>query len=239
MTKDLHTLYQHGTLGLLVPGLFEGTQTVGELLQHGDTGIGTATGLDGEMVVVDGQPYLVRSDGSVNLLTHDVKVPFATVHFNDDQAESFVVENLTMEALGQKILAEHAYENVFFAVKVKGQFTQMHTRAVEGQKRPYPTLVEVAEKQALFDAENSRGTVVGYFAPEMFAGMAAPGYHLHYLDDTRQMGGHILDFKIAQAQVSLQVFENVIQHFPVNNQEFMNHKADVGGVNDQIQKAEK
>ncbi|MCC2728542.1 acetolactate decarboxylase, partial [Blautia sp. MSK22_86] len=34
-------LYQHGTLALLVPGLLEGTTTIGELLKHGDTGIGT------------------------------------------------------------------------------------------------------------------------------------------------------------------------------------------------------
>ena len=37
-------LYQHGTLALLVPGLLEGTTTIGELLTHGDTGIGTGEG---------------------------------------------------------------------------------------------------------------------------------------------------------------------------------------------------
>lgn len=30
---------------MLVPGLFAGTQTIEALLQHGDTGIGTLTGL--------------------------------------------------------------------------------------------------------------------------------------------------------------------------------------------------
>ncbi|WP_237757725.1 acetolactate decarboxylase, partial [Lactiplantibacillus plantarum] len=35
---DTTTIFQHGTLGLLVPGLFDGTITAGELLTHGDTG---------------------------------------------------------------------------------------------------------------------------------------------------------------------------------------------------------
>lgn len=43
MTKT-NVLYQHGTLALLVPGLLKGTLTSGELLEHGDTGIGTGRG---------------------------------------------------------------------------------------------------------------------------------------------------------------------------------------------------
>ena len=45
------TLYQHGTLALLVPGLLKGTISMGELLKHGDTGIGTGEGLDGELII--------------------------------------------------------------------------------------------------------------------------------------------------------------------------------------------
>ena len=39
--KKIETLYQHGTLAQLVSGLFEGNLSIGELLEHGDTGIGT------------------------------------------------------------------------------------------------------------------------------------------------------------------------------------------------------
>lgn len=41
--KDTKKLFQHGTLALLVPGLFDGTLPLSSLLEHGDTGIGTAT----------------------------------------------------------------------------------------------------------------------------------------------------------------------------------------------------
>lgn len=53
MGKYESKVFQHGTLGMLVPGLFDGTMTISELLKHGDWGIGTASGLDGEMIVLD------------------------------------------------------------------------------------------------------------------------------------------------------------------------------------------
>jgi len=58
---DTTKLFQHGTLALLVPGLLTGTLTMKELLQHGDTGIGTGEGLDGELIILDGQPYQVTA----------------------------------------------------------------------------------------------------------------------------------------------------------------------------------
>ena len=45
-----NVLYQHGTLGTLMAGLLEGTASVNELLEHGDLGIGTLTGSNGEVI---------------------------------------------------------------------------------------------------------------------------------------------------------------------------------------------
>ena len=56
-------LFQHGTLALLVPGLLAGTMSIGELLQHGDTGIGTGAGLDGELIILEGNAYQINGQG--------------------------------------------------------------------------------------------------------------------------------------------------------------------------------
>ena len=66
-----------GTLGMLVPGLFEGTMTVADLLKHGDWGIGTASGLDGEMILLDHVPYLAQSNGEIRILKPEEKVPLS------------------------------------------------------------------------------------------------------------------------------------------------------------------
>ncbi len=43
-----------------------GTMTVGELLEHGDLGLGTLDSIDGELIVLDGKAYQVK--GSVKNL---------------------------------------------------------------------------------------------------------------------------------------------------------------------------
>ncbi|SQF40088.1 alpha-acetolactate decarboxylase [Streptococcus ferus] len=40
---------------------------------------------------------------------------------------------------------------------------------------------EVATKQPEFTAENVKGTIVGFWTPEMFHGVSVAGYHLHFL----------------------------------------------------------
>lgn len=230
-------VYQHGTLGMLVPGLFDGTMTVAELLKHGEWGIGTATGLDGEMIILDHTPYLAQSNGEVRILKPEEKVPFATIHYEKIK-DSFTVEDMTQDKLKQYILANYPYKNVFFAVKIVGEFSTVKTRVVEKQTRPYKTLLEVANEQAVFESNNIKGTVIGYFAPKMFQGMAAPGYHLHFLADDKSIGGHLLDFKIKDATVYLQPFTTIEQHLPMDNQEFLDKDLDISDMHDQIKKAE-
>lgn len=54
MSAERHTLFQTSLMAALLDGIYEDDMTVGELLGHGDFGIGTFNALDGEMVVVDG-----------------------------------------------------------------------------------------------------------------------------------------------------------------------------------------
>lgn len=51
------TIYQVALLQSLVQGYYDGIITVGELKEHGDTGIGTFEGVNGEMIVLDGVVY--------------------------------------------------------------------------------------------------------------------------------------------------------------------------------------
>src|SRR5262245_29986435 len=73
------TLFQVSTTGALVEGVYKGAITIGELKSHGDFGLGTFEGLDGEMVAVDGHFYQVHSDGRVTEPAGAALVPFAVV----------------------------------------------------------------------------------------------------------------------------------------------------------------
>src|SRR5215510_6909625 len=74
-----HTLYQVSTATALVEGIYQGAVRVGTLREHGDLGLGTLEHLYGEMVIVDGQFFQVRSDGSVRECGDDVLTPFAVI----------------------------------------------------------------------------------------------------------------------------------------------------------------
>ncbi|HFE0746135.1 TPA: acetolactate decarboxylase, partial [Streptococcus agalactiae] len=45
-------LFQYSTLSSLMAGLYKGSLTIGELLTHGDLGIGTVHMIDGELIVL-------------------------------------------------------------------------------------------------------------------------------------------------------------------------------------------
>ncbi|WP_137598082.1 acetolactate decarboxylase [Paucilactobacillus kaifaensis] len=235
--RDTTTLYQHGTLAMLVGGLFEGTLPLGELMEHGDTGIGTADCLDGEMVIVDGQAFKVQGSGDVIPLTPETKVPFAAVHFMDAQEHRSVV-GMTDEQLKQQLLGELKMDNVFVGLRIDGTFTHMHTRAVNKQNRPFPNLTAATRVQPEFEQDQVSGTVVGYYAPHLFQGATVGGFHWHFLSSQKDFGGHILDFTIDQAEVSAQVLENLVQHLPVKNTEFREKQLDLQTMNDDINEAE-
>jgi acetolactate decarboxylase len=71
------TLYQVSTATALVEGIYQGAVRVGTLRERGDLGLGTFENLDGEMVIVDGDFFQARSDGSVTEVDDDVLAPFA------------------------------------------------------------------------------------------------------------------------------------------------------------------
>ncbi|MDE7493025.1 acetolactate decarboxylase, partial [Streptococcus agalactiae] len=75
-------LFQYSTLSSLMAGLYKGSLTIGELLTHGDLGIGTVHMIDGELIVLDGKAYqAIGTDGKAEIiqLSDDVTVPYAAV----------------------------------------------------------------------------------------------------------------------------------------------------------------
>src|SRR5271155_2073477 len=76
-------VYQTSTMGALLDGGYAGDVTMRALLRHGNFGLGTFNGLDGEMLVLDGVCYQLRGDGSAQVAEPDQGTPFAVVTWFD------------------------------------------------------------------------------------------------------------------------------------------------------------
>ncbi|MGK0552186.1 acetolactate decarboxylase [Enterococcus faecalis] len=232
------SLHQHGTLGALMAGLMDGTAPLKEILTWGDFGIGTLHGLDGEMIILAGQPYQGRADGSLVHLTGAEMVPYAAVTTFKPEQSLPINDGANHQAVKQFIEAHLQSKNIFSAVKLSGCFKKMHIRIMPKQERPYDRLVNVSKNQPEFIREDVEGTIVGFYTPELFQGAAAAGFHLHFLADDHQFGGHILGFELESGTLELAAMDQFIQHFPTSNAEFMDNEIDYTDLANEIAAAE-
>jgi acetolactate decarboxylase len=187
-----HTLFQVSTSGALVQGIYERAVSSRFLLNYGDFGLGTFENLDGEMVVLDGDIYQVRSDGKVLKIVDDVGTPFAVVtHFIADQDQT--IESASSFEEITKICDRYRdSDNLFYAFRIDGRFAHIHTRAMKATLDGLP-LAKAAAIQPEFEFTDVAGTLVGIWAPQFSSALNIAGYHFHFLSEDRTKGGHLLE----------------------------------------------
>jgi acetolactate decarboxylase len=198
----LHEIYQVSTINALLEGVFDGDMSYGALKAHGDFGIGTFNGLDGEMIAFDGRFRQIRSNGHAYPVPDDACTPFATVLFFAPKIEEDLAGPLDFAAFKRLLDTKVTSSNLFCAIRVDGTFGSVSTRSMPRQSKPYPPLVEVAEHQPEFDLSNVEGTLAGFRFPDFASGMNVPGYHLHFLSRDER-GGHVLDFELGHGRLAI------------------------------------
>ena len=208
------TLFQVSTINALLEGLYDGDVGLKEIKGHGDFGIGTFDKLDGEMIFLDGKFYQVKYDGNVSLINDDTKSPFAVVTFFETDKSQELADLPNYKALTLSLDKLLPTRNIFYAIKINGNFEYIKTRSVPSQKKPYPKLIEVAKKQSIFEFDNIDGTIVGFYAPGFIKGVNVPGYHLHFISRDKKGGGHLLDCRIKNVTVELDDTHTFIVELP-------------------------
>ncbi len=185
-------LYQTSTLNALMEGVYDGSISFKELRKHGDFGLGTFNGLDGEMIALDGKFYQVKSNGYAYPVSDSLKTPFSIVKFFRSEKTVYLVRSYNYDQLTRYLDSIILSKNLLYAIKIEGMFDYVKTRSVHKQVKPYSKFSEVLRSQAVFEFRNIKGTIVGFRTPEYFAGVNAPGYHFHFISEDRRFGGHLL-----------------------------------------------
>jgi acetolactate decarboxylase len=230
-------LTQVSTIDAVLNGLYDGIITYGELKDYGNFGIGTFGGLDGEMVAVDGEFYQIKADGIAYPVNDSLTAPFACVLFFDADREIPVRKGMNYTHFRDYLSDAIQEKNIFHAVKMEGTFSYVKTRSVPGQEKPYPPLVEVTANQPTFEFHDIEGTIVGFYCPPYVEGLNVPGYHLHFITEDRKAGGHVLEFVVTEAKLSVDYTSEL--HIILPNTEEFNALDLTKSKKEELEEAEK
>jgi acetolactate decarboxylase len=201
--REPHVIFQTSTIDTLLDGAYDGDVTFGELREHGDHGLGTLEACDGEMIALDGGFFRAAVDGRVNPVPDSERTPFAVVTFFEAETRVPVERPLDQEGLLALVDSRSRESAACHALRVDGLFDYVRARSVPRQRKPYPPLAEVAKEQHVFVLEDVAGTLVGFRFPHYAQGINVAGYHLHFISDDRDGGGHVLDCRLRNGVVAI------------------------------------
>ncbi|HEX5927784.1 MAG TPA: acetolactate decarboxylase [Solirubrobacterales bacterium] len=187
-----HVLFQASTIGALLEGAYDGDLSFAELAEHGDLGLGTLNGLDGEMVALEGEFFRADVEGRIESVAPDARTPFAVVTRFEPTVEAEIEGVLDHDELLARLDALVPAGASSCAIRLDGRFELVRARSVPRQDPPYRPLTEVVAEQHVFELRDVEGTMVGFRFPAYVEGIEVSGYHLHFLDEARERGGHVL-----------------------------------------------
>jgi len=190
--REHHVLFQASTIGALLDGAYDGDLSFAELAEHGDLGLGTLNGLDGEMIALDGGFFQADVDGEVDEVGADARTPFAVVTRFEPTIDCTIGGSLDHAGLLAKLDELIPTEGASCAIRLDGRFELVRARSVPRQTPPYRPLTEVVLEQHVFELSDVEGTMLGFRFPDYVEGIEVSGYHLHFISTDRSRGGHVL-----------------------------------------------
>ena len=190
--RESHVLFQASTIGALLEGAYDGDLSFDELAEHGDLGLGTLNGLDGEMIGLDGSFYRANVDGMVGGVDGAERTPFAVVTRFEPAIDVEIEGPLEHEGLLARLDELIPAGTASCAIRIDGNFELVRARSVPRQSPPYRPLTEVVAEQHVFELAGVAGTMLGFRFPDYVEGIEVSGYHLHFISEDRCRGGHVL-----------------------------------------------
>lgn len=197
--------FQESTYDALQAGYYNGDITLKDLRAQGDFGLGTFDALDGEMVLLNGTFYQVKSDGNVYLTNDSARSPFADVTSFEPESQLVLASNdsLNYSELQHYLEGQLPTKNIFYAVKITAESSYLKVRSPPKQVMPYPPLSDALKNQSIFELHNVTGTFVGFFSPQYSSGICSPGWHFHFLTADNTHGGHVLEVVLQRATIQI------------------------------------
>jgi acetolactate decarboxylase len=207
--------YQVSTISSLMAGGYDGDTTVGEMLRHGNFGVATFNGVDGEMMVLDGQVYRGTIDGFAHSVSPTELTPFAVVVPFQPQSSMAVAPEQSLDQLEAALDALPYSASRIFAARVDGQFKTIQIRSEPKQNPPYRSLVDVIKtQQVVHTLKDVRGTLIGFRFPAAASSVNVAGWHFHFLSADKTRGGHVLSVTTGDGAALVEEISDLRIRFP-------------------------
>ena len=211
-------IFQVSTLQALAMGYSKSVISVAELLQNGDTGLGTFQDVNGEMILLDGQCFRATDDGSVFPAQPDLGVPFASACFLKGAREFDVPAQPDIAALKTFLdlrIEEDFGLNSMHIARIDGDFDTVYARSESAYESHHISLKEVLKTtQKDFHFENVKGSLICVYYPDYMDGINAPGWHLHFISEDRKLGGHVFEIKMRGGTARLDKIDRIEIQLP-------------------------
>lgn len=207
-------VFQLSLANVLLDGGYDGVASIAEVLPHGDHGLGTVDRLDGELVVVEREPWRVDVTGAAGLLPPDTRVPFIVLTTMESPTRTRLRDVPNSSVLGE-IESLVPDPNAVVAVRIEGRFRRVLVRSVPAQSPPYRPVAEVcASDEVRWEHKPFEGVFVGFRFPDISGGETIGGLHLHGLDVDRTTGGHCYELDVEDAELSVASSHDVALTLP-------------------------
>lgn len=231
-------IYQTSLMSALIAGVYEGTTTVEQLLQHGDFGLGTFNQLDGELIAFDKEVFQLKADGSANPAHLAQQTPFAVMTFFTPDVEVPITSKMSRTDVHHLIDDLVPSDNIFCAVRIDGLYQFVRTRTVPRQTRPFRPMLDVVKEQPTFNFTFKQGVIAGFRSPQYTTGINVPGYHEHFITEDRKGGGHIQDYSISSGFLQIGKVSRLVIDTPTSL-DFLKANLAPNDIRTAIEKAEK
>ncbi len=185
--REPHVLFQASTIGALLDGAYDGDLSFAELAEHGDLGLGTLNGLDGEMIALDGEFFRADVDGPGPA--------------GPARGEDAVRGRDEVRAGGRRARSRAGSRHEELLAPARRADPGRRLLLRDPPRRPLragPRPLGPAPAPALPAADRGRrrrstssssrdvaGTMLGFRFPAYVEGIEVGGYHLHFIDDDR------------------------------------------------------
>jgi acetolactate decarboxylase len=206
---------QFAVLDALLAGAYESGIRVDEATAIGDFGLGCVDHLGGEVVILDGTAIECTLDGPPVAMGGDDILPFAIVCRFPDMPAADLRER-DFAGFAASVEGRLASRNLFHAVRFDGVLSEVRVRVTPRQHHPFPRLADVTSQQVETVARGIRGTVVGFWTPAIYQGIAVAGLHLHFLSEDRGLGGHVLDLAVDAGELRVAAFARLDLRLPTD-----------------------